>query len=409
MSTPAPNMRFDAFDGIRGVLALLVVLYHFPGETFLHGTLYFQTANAIVDLFFVFSGFVIVAAYEKPLAEGYGFRRFLIERFGRIYPIYLTMLLVFVATEAAMAPFMASYGLSGREPFTGDNSLPAIATNLLLIQGFGVHDGLTWNYPAWCLSVECGAYLFFAAAMAMPGRRFLPAALAAVVVMPLVLMAVSDRPMEETYRWGVLRAVYGFSAGALGFYLYRRLAVRPGVAGRSARWFTAAEILAMAAMLAAQMLLERTPFAVLIPFVLGPFLTVFAFQRGLVSKVAMLKPLTHLGVIALSIYVVHAWLLFRVVNVAALAERMTGVDLVRTVLHDGMPTTVLSLDLLWMNVATALVLAMVVGVCHLTHRFIELPAQERVRAFARRYRGERRPAPQPAPEVGRDRPALNPT
>src|SRR5581483_6249599 len=54
--------RFESLDGLRGVSALAVVLYHCellfaPGMIFCHGYL-------AVDLFFILSGFVIAANYE---------------------------------------------------------------------------------------------------------------------------------------------------------------------------------------------------------------------------------------------------------------------------------------------------------------------------------------------------------
>ena len=54
-------MRYLAFDGLRGVFALLVVLGHIPAATFLRRYGYDGSSYLVVDFFFVLFVFVIVA------------------------------------------------------------------------------------------------------------------------------------------------------------------------------------------------------------------------------------------------------------------------------------------------------------------------------------------------------------
>ena len=56
------NTRIHKLDGLRGVLSLMVALYHFPQEYLPGGFAEFfalRQANNFVDIFFVLSGFVI--------------------------------------------------------------------------------------------------------------------------------------------------------------------------------------------------------------------------------------------------------------------------------------------------------------------------------------------------------------
>jgi peptidoglycan/LPS O-acetylase OafA/YrhL len=96
-----PQVRaFPAMDGIRGIAAILVALFHFRA-TFLH-----YDNNVIgdgylaVDLFFVLSGFVLAHAYEHRFARGMTTFEFMRARVIRLYPLYFVGLAI-----ASMAMF----------------------------------------------------------------------------------------------------------------------------------------------------------------------------------------------------------------------------------------------------------------------------------------------------------------
>jgi peptidoglycan/LPS O-acetylase OafA/YrhL len=62
---------FYTIDGLRGIAALLVVCRHIVP---LHGgKLNFQSSYLAVEMFFLFSGFVIAHAYDKRFAAGMKF------------------------------------------------------------------------------------------------------------------------------------------------------------------------------------------------------------------------------------------------------------------------------------------------------------------------------------------------
>lgn len=72
-----PKQHFEILDGLRGIAALAIVLFHFmeivyqPSKNFIaHGFL-------AVDFFFCLSGFVIVFAYHQGCIEKMGITKFL--------------------------------------------------------------------------------------------------------------------------------------------------------------------------------------------------------------------------------------------------------------------------------------------------------------------------------------------
>src|SRR6266481_3614526 len=164
MSTTAPTaIRFRALDGWRGVCALLVAAHHIE----LHGFLYWQplvrNAWLFVDFFFVLSGFVIAHAYGGHLEKGPEIKAFVIRRFGRLWPLHVTMLAALVGLELVHLLIAHWHPIVGeRAAFTADRSSFAILTNLFLVQSFGLHGFETWNGPAWSIGAEFYTYLIFA-------------------------------------------------------------------------------------------------------------------------------------------------------------------------------------------------------------------------------------------------------
>ena len=77
--------HYLAVDGIRGLAALSVALYH-AGAT-LHIPHFIPRSFLAVDIFFLLSGFVIAAAYEPKFSTGLTFAEFLRVRLIRLLPM----------------------------------------------------------------------------------------------------------------------------------------------------------------------------------------------------------------------------------------------------------------------------------------------------------------------------------
>ena len=85
--------RLECLDGLRGLLAVYVLLGHMAPFAVLPAVV--QTAlshgGAAVDVFFVLSGLVIT---QSLLRAGGKAMPFLITRFARIYPVFLLVFVV---------------------------------------------------------------------------------------------------------------------------------------------------------------------------------------------------------------------------------------------------------------------------------------------------------------------------
>lgn len=98
-----------SLTGLRGLLALSIVLYHIYGSSVLEGyipeqtnfiSLLNYTGPIAVNLFFVISGYLITGS----LVSKGSIREFAKNRFLRIYPVFLTIhLMIFAAGDLPAA------------------------------------------------------------------------------------------------------------------------------------------------------------------------------------------------------------------------------------------------------------------------------------------------------------------
>jgi len=139
-------MNIKQLNFTRFLVAILIVILHsglraFP---FNYSPVKLGFLNSLVSYFFVLSGFVLVIAYEK--FKEINFRLFIKKRFIRIYPVYFLALILILG-------FLLFYSL--------DIDYKAVILNLFFLQAWIPQKALSFNYPAWALSVEFFFYLIF--------------------------------------------------------------------------------------------------------------------------------------------------------------------------------------------------------------------------------------------------------
>jgi peptidoglycan/LPS O-acetylase OafA/YrhL len=370
----AEPVRFEALDSWRGVAAVLVVLFHAQVASHVRDAALVRAGEILVDFFFVLSGFVIAYAYAGRVSTGADLGRFIMLRFGRVLPLHVVVLAAFIAMEGfkAMAPGL---GAPDDAAFTGTNQISAILTNLFLVQ-VGTHDQLTWNTPAWSIAAEIVAYAAFGVAALLLGRRLGLAALAGAVVSLAILWAVAPHGMVSTHDFGDFRAIYGLSVGVLvhrltmgGIARQRALAAR----NRSGRWqWTAVEVLTVAAALAFIVNGYGTDAAFAAPVVFGIVVVVFAVEGGQVSALMRARPLVLLGTLSFSIYMVHMFIIMRMVNLARLSDKLTGSA---TVVPMGHTEGVDFGSLFAGDAAIVAILGVTIAVSGVTYRMVEQPGR----------------------------------
>ena len=349
--------RYLTLDSLRGVCALAVALFHYPVVSDVSADAFVRNAYLFVDFFFVLSGFVIAKAYEGRLAEPGATPAFLIKRIGRVWPLHVVMLGVFVTVSALK-------GEVGADP---RHSVPAIFSNLALIHSLGIHKELSWNAPSWSISVEAFLYVAFVILARVPKQVWTYGAL--VLLSLAVLLWVAPSGMESTYDFGVFRGLAGFFTGCL----VSRLRPRPlGSVGE------VAVVLGVLAFLIAGQA------QILAPLIFGLGVLVFARGNGVVSRLAKLPPFLKIGEWSYSIYMVHT----------AVAGFFWTIEKPLHLTHQRGASWLIASDPLYANLLAVPYLLVVIAASAVTYTFIEAPARSMFGHWAQRAR---RPRSEPRP------------
>jgi len=216
--------RIVELESLRGIAALLVVMFHIPHwNTDLYEINFIRNGYLMVELFFVISGFVICRAYSGRIQSAGDLLRFQFLRFGRLYPVHLLFLILFLILEFFKYVLAKSTGL---RPYVAApfelNDLTAFVQHMFLVQAIGPSGRmLTFNAPAWSISTEFYTYLLFGLVVLCAGRLkqmlFLCLAFVAILLLIFRLGGGYD---------SLLGCVGGFFVGCCVAELVERAKVR---------------------------------------------------------------------------------------------------------------------------------------------------------------------------------------
>ena len=377
--------RFLVLDSWRGICALLVALFHFPTTSMISQSAFVGGSYLFVDFFFVLSGFVIAGAYGGRLNEQDDLARFALVRFGRIYPLHLLMLAAFAGFELLRLMLPQLHG-TGAAPFTRGFDPGSLLANLLLLQGMGFEDQLTWNAPSWSISAEFFAYLLFAGVVFVAGARAWIWFVAAAVTAPLFLLGFSTHHMDVSYDFGFIRCLYGFALGALlAWFQHDSIAGARQLLARSGPrlGWTLAEAIMVAVIVVVVSLAGSNDFGIAAPLVFALALFLFAHEGGWISALLRAPFMLTLGALSYSIYMVHIFVQARLINVAGLVERKLGLGLVGDIVLRGEPATGFGTG--WTGtVAIVVMLVATIAASWITWRLVEMPAMAWFRRLSKR-------------------------
>lgn len=294
------SRRYEALDGLRGLVALAIVFYHAPIAHPLRGFAGWANWELLVDFFFVLSGFVLMATWRTRLVDGAAFRAFVARRFWRIWPLHFVILFAFFGIELLKAVLGDHVALPLEEaPFTVSRSWTALMSSILLLHPLNLHGSTTWNATAWSLSALFWASVIFGAAALAFRRHFermlLPLALAAL----LVVAWISPVALFTTFEAGLFRALYSVFIGAAACRLVQ--SDRFILSGS-----TGLEIVVLLALTSYMLATGVNAASFFAPLVFAGVILVFSQGRGLVTAMLESRPLHALGQWSYAIVLVQA-------------------------------------------------------------------------------------------------------
>jgi peptidoglycan/LPS O-acetylase OafA/YrhL len=387
-----PDRHLVALTGLRALAAGWVLLFH--------AGLMFQlwvplTGKALpitgmgflgVDLFFALSGFVLCHRYLDslgPRLTRINVRDFLFLRIARLYPVHIFVLLLFAVYVAILAGTGSQRGWDAKFPVS------AIPQNIFLVHAW-FNQQLSWNGPAWSVSMEWLAYLCFplvALILYRVARSRIVVVWAGlfivVVNVPLALHVAgvwtfppntfATLPAYSGFvSLNLVRLLAAFGGGCAAFVLARALQRSRGDRSQSARWLISiflVSLLLVVVQFARSGASEEWPRTWLI----SPILVLLVAMVGLGGRgFSWLehRQVVQLGLSSYSLYMTH-WFVFSLLGVipgvpvrASLAGRLDilGAPLVARCLY----------------CLGALVVAY--AVAYWCWKFVEEPSRRRLRA-----------------------------
>lgn len=392
-------MRFVALDALRGICALWVVIFHIEiiggiRSWIFHGSKIVEHGFIFVDFFFVLSGFVLTHTYFARLRGYSDVCVFLLRRLGRVYPLHLLLLALFIAFEFAKL-YAISSGLAGKyPPFTAATSPFAIVTNLFLAQSLGLHSSATWNLPAWSISAEFYVYVIFAFCAWLvrdDKAKFIFAAAFLAFFGAAVVFAYSPYYIDTIYDYAIFRCLYGFFVGALSYAVAERLRKRLEGPG----WlFLSLELAATIACIVFVHSTGTTPLSLAAPLVFAVAVIVFSFEKGWISsRLLQTRPFRYFGEISYAIYISHALALVAAARLFNVLRQKTGyIETFRYAPDEyrGLELELMApADPILAGLAIVGLLLLVILFSAALNRWIETPCRDYFNALAKDWRGRR--------------------
>lgn len=210
--------RLHFIDGIRGILALDVLLFHFlgwnqPEDLNRIARLIskpFQLGHVAVNVFIVISGYSlmlpVIKSKDKSIRDG--FSGYIYRRIRRIFPVYYSALLVSIVVLAVIRRINQD---GSSIEIDKDLSWDSVLSHLLLIHTWIKGLSGTINPALWSVATEWHIYFLFPTILIPVWARFggigLLIASIAIGLSPLFLMPSSSEIIKNCPWYVVLFAV----------------------------------------------------------------------------------------------------------------------------------------------------------------------------------------------------------
>lgn len=367
------SLRIPELDGIRGCAILSVLLYHYifcqvtvaPKSMGAYVLKPLTLGWAGVDLFFVLSGFLIAGILMDNRHASNLFSTFYIRRCCRIFPLYYAVFCVFALIRIALRhqpDFQWLFGYS--IPLW---SYATYSQNILM----GLKGGLgcNWMAPTWSLAVEEQFYAFLPLLVWIAPAKSHPWVFAAIGLLAPCLRWLY--PGLNAYVQTPWRAD-SLMMGALLAWHVRNPAGWAWATSHAAFFRVVAGALGIGVLLmhkAGAVNLGAFQHSWLALFFSMFILLCLLNPHGWLARCLRHKALVYLGTLSYGLYMLH--------------QPVSG--LVHGALRSAKPEMNTPADIL----VTTLALGILIGVAHLSFKFMERPLLRFGRRFAYSARGAR--------------------
>ena len=332
MHTKVPYI--DSLTAMRGIAALWVVLFHIDVSLYYRdlGALLPRTDTGIfsrgylwVDFFFLLSGFVIAHVYGASLAGPNKVRaigQYLWARFTRLYPLHLFTLAVLIIFSLAVPALYPQVIDGSWQTYFAWSAIPS---QLMFTNAMNQHVYLSWNIVSWSIGAEWWTYVLALGLIIGLHKRSLwlvsLGMFAAAAGLSYLVMSLPEHNLDITFNYGFFRCLCEFTLG-LGLYQFYRQQL-------GQRWLArdASFVLLCLGVIA---LFHLRLFDLFIIPIFAALILACAYNRARIYQLLNSRPLTYLGEISYSIYLVHAiwfmvfWFWFPSIKTATGMDEIPG-------------------------------------------------------------------------------------
>jgi peptidoglycan/LPS O-acetylase OafA/YrhL len=301
MAQPGSSERFVFLDGLRGLSAALVMLYHFYTRAPFYDSLrnfwprpfhsIFHNGWIGVQIFFVISGFVIAHSVgQSRVTLGYC-ANFVLRRQIRLDPCYWATILAAIA--------IAAYDVFVRhDPEASLPSLGDLLAHVLYVYKLFEYPGIVDVF--WSLCHEVQFYLFFISlvALAQWSGPFVSLGIKAESASTIFLIVAVTGLLSAQFAWS--NAIRHEGLAAETWWLFSLgVAAQQFHARRQPIWRVAAFFAFMTLYVAYYGRLAR------VSALASAYLIVVASAAGGLPRWLRLSPIQYLGRISYSLYLIH--------------------------------------------------------------------------------------------------------
>lgn len=283
----APVVRLPLLDGLRGIAAIAVMLYH-AGNVFQVHTPFYRS-YLFVDIFFILSGFVLTLAAEPRLRQGQPARVFIVRRVRRLWPM-----IVVGALFGAIATGLTQ----------GWKDVAVLLVMAALVMPSFWHSWLVFplNGSQWSLLHELVANVAHAVFLRRLGERGLLAVIALSAAANAWTIWYTDcncvGPVTYTFQLSFPRVIFSYTLGIWFARRWSQRAWRPTVSWQMCLFSPV--VLAMAL---AYVAFPKGAGDALFAFVVFPVLFWLAATADVPARAV--PALMRLGAISFPLYAVH--------------------------------------------------------------------------------------------------------
>lgn len=343
-----PVQRYYLIDAARGIAAICIMALHYKGfmitaewgnypyssdyEAPLEAVLgpIYRHGELAVPFFWMISGFIFCFVYQGSTIS---FRNFAVKRFARLYPLHLATLLIVLVFQSLLWLQISA------TPFFPHNDPYHFVLNLFFISAWGFETGLSFNGPIWSVSVELIVYALFWAYV-----RVLPVGVISAAILAVIFFFLTTVPSLNLPAYCAVMFFLGTFIYQVLLFLQPKRALYTGIG--------VAILFTVLTLGPGTEMLPRT-FTLFLTF--GPILIILgALDMLRHRRTWLLRPLTVLGDVSYSVYLLHFPIILVLINLLVAA----GID--RSFLSESI-------------LSFALFAALVIFVSYHSTKYFELP------------------------------------